>query len=348
MFKQSKEKNEIAVKKNFITEIDESKENTFDNLYAIFSKKYNFDKIEIDWTKVFIKKKRKAIIFGGKIPERNENENTSKKDYINYNYTSKIKINTGIINSSYDKFLETLPDGDFYSLRDESVEGRKLIFQNLLITIHLDDYIDKNVKGKQKELLNEFLLRSEQDLLKKKYMESIGFELSESSSTRLHTYVIGDEEALKFYKSNIEAFKEPLSVTTSHIRVKEQKLADKIRAELLENPNKFKEYAKKYSIAEDASEGGFLGTIVKEKDVKLPLYKEFGFTLTKKDQLSVAFKTPKGIEILQLHNRTTKTLDFKKSHTRKLISEMMQPMKRKEKLDRTIKQLRESAKIIIQ
>ena len=340
-----KKQNEIVIKKNFIIEKMKFKKDKFDNLYSLFDKEFKLEKNKINWKKVFVKQKRKTIVFGGEIPKRDESKISLKTDFINKNYTEKILINTPIINSSLYDLLKSFSDKTFYSLRDESIAGQKLMWKDILITFHLNNYILKNLKDDETKLLNEFLLRSTQDLLKQEYLQTIGFTFSDSSTTKKYTYHIAEQEALKFYKKNIEAFKEPQSITISHIRVKTQKLADKLRSKLKKNPEKFKEYAKKYSIAEDAMENGFLGTITKEDNVKLPLFKEFGFTLTKKNQISVAFKTKDGIEILKLHERKTKTLNFNENSTQRLISEMMQPLKREEKLKKIIKKLKKEAKI---
>ncbi|MBI3343683.1 MAG: peptidylprolyl isomerase [Gammaproteobacteria bacterium] len=121
-----------------------------------------------------------------------------------------------------------------------------------------------------------------------------------------------DFEALakEKYIAHPEQFETPESVRVSHIlitikgRTKEdaQKLADKVRAEVLEGKQSFAELVKKYS--EDASAGtnqgdlGFFGPGMMVKD-----FEQAAYALKKKGDISPVVKTDFGFHIIRLEDR---------------------------------------------
>ena len=72
-----------------------------------------------------------------------------------------------------------------------------------------------------------------------------------------------DEEVLKYYNENQEAFKEPANVTAKHILIDSEELAKEIKEKIALNELTFEEAAAKYSSCPSKEQGGNLGSFSK-------------------------------------------------------------------------------------
>ena len=86
-----------------------------------------------------------------------------------------------------------------------------------------------------------------------------------------------DEEVLKYYNENQEAFKEPANVTAKHILIDSEELAKEIKEKIALNELTFEEAAAKYSSCPSKEQGGNLGSF--SKGMMVPEFEEVAFVL---------------------------------------------------------------------
>ncbi len=110
---------------------------------------------------------------------------------------------------------------------------------------------------------------------------------------------LGVDEASQYYESHSSEFMTPLLFRASHILVKTQALADKIREEVLAGAD-FEEVARRVSVDTTAQRGGDLGFFQKGQFVP-----EFEATVLsmKKGELGPVVKTQFGFHIVKLTDR---------------------------------------------
>lgn len=127
---------------------------------------------------------------------------------------------------------------------------------------------------------------------------------------------VQEKEIESYYNKNKNLFIEkPAQVQVRRILLKADKnLAEKIKNELLTEPKKFAEYAKKYSQdTETANEGGLMDFFIRgQKD---PVFEEAAFALSKDGEISTIIHTSDGFEILQRVSKNP--VIFKKFETLK-------------------------------
>jgi peptidyl-prolyl cis-trans isomerase C len=134
---------------------------------------------------------------------------------------------------------------------------------------------------------------------------------------------VTDEEVKAYYDSNPEEFTTD-RVQASHILVKEEELANDLRAKLEADPAKFDELAKEHSTdRSNSSKGGDLGFFGRGRMVKE--FEDAAFALTEDGQISPVVKTRFGFHIIKRTGRedgTPKPFDEVKNQIRiRLINE---------------------------
>ncbi|MBI2095436.1 MAG: peptidylprolyl isomerase [Candidatus Omnitrophica bacterium] len=119
---------------------------------------------------------------------------------------------------------------------------------------------------------------------------------------------VTSEEALKYYQTHQDEFMTPLLLRASHILVKTQEEAAKIKAEL-ESGADFEETARAASLDMTARRGGDLGFFQKGRLV--PEFEDRVFQM-KKGEISDPVRTPFGYHVIKLTDRVPPSLrDFK-------------------------------------
>ncbi len=288
---------------------------------------------EIIWDKVFTKKDAEFIPYGGKIPSISSKKTTNRNEAINLQYASTINIITIYENITLAELLISIQDEDFLKISDSGNDERTHLFHKLIIKRHIGNFIARLPQA-QKTLIGEIERRAEQNLLVELYREHIGFErISGGKSSRVR-YPVSEEEIRGFYEKNPGMFEEPEWVEISHIRLRDYQKAVELKKKIDDAPDSFCTIAREFSTADDAAQCGYVGIVKRAK--KLPLFKEFAFTMSREGEISRPFLAGGFAEIVKLHKRKTRTLPLNDPHVRRLVIEALQPIKREEKLRETI------------
>ncbi len=153
---------------------------------------------------------------------------------------------------------------------------------------------------------------------------------------------VGPEEAQRYYESHKDEFMTPALFRASHILVKTQEEADKVKTEL-ETGADFEETARKRSIDATAIRGGDLGFAQKGRYV--PEFEEAALAL-KKGETSAVVKSRFGYHIIRLADRMEPTLrDF--PAVKSLIEERLTNEKRSDAFKVLIARLKGNTQIKI-
>ena len=109
-----------------------------------------------------------------------------------------------------------------------------------------------------------------------------------------------DEEVLKYYNENQEAFKEPANVTAKHILVDSEELAKEIREKIASNELSFEDAAAQYSSCPSKEQGGNLGAF--SKGMMVPEFEEVAFVLPV-GEVSDPVKTQFGYHLIKVADK---------------------------------------------
>jgi hypothetical protein len=329
--------------KEFLCETLKARGDCDDALYGMLAKEFSLTVPAIEWEKVFTKQERPFIPLGGRIPARAPDRPGAPERGINSDYAAGIRISAGGTITTLADVLLQADDSAYLLMQDEAGAGRDRTLRSILAGQFLEK-LKGLLGGGERALLGEVERRAGDNLLAEEYRRVIGFENITGGRSSAVVYAVSDEEALQFYRDNPRLFEEPVSVELSHIRVRDFALAEKIYRGLLSDPASFCTKAGKYSIAGDAASCGYIGTVA--RGTNLPLYREFGFTLSKEGQVSVPFRTPAGVEILKLHHRIVRLRPFD-AYTAGLAKEKLQRVKREERLERDIAEIKRKYPVAI-
>ncbi len=299
---------------------------------------------EIEWHNVFIKKEAEFIPYGGKIPKATRRLKESIRSSLNISYTDTLAITTRHESVTLSTLLLALNDNDFFNILDSTNDERTRLFQTVLLKRYISNFIAQLPKEHQL-LLVEIERRAEENLLMEFYREHIGFERLSGGKASSVRYIVTDDEVRSFYEKNRGMFEEPEWVEISHIRLKDYAKAMELKKKLDEFPFAFCEIARSHSIAADAANCGYIGIVKRTKN--LPLFKEFAFTMTREDEISIPFLADGYTEIVKLHKRKTRILPLNDPHVRKLVIDAIQPIKREEKYQRTVEEWKRKISIQI-
>lgn len=293
----------------------------------------------VDWNAVLVRENRQFVPLGGKIPERPRASSRGREAMIQGTAAGAVTITSSALSITLRDLLMGLDDDAFGEILTGEADARAAILAGAVTDMHLP-HLAKRLEPGKRALLDEIVLRAGENLLVEAYREHIGFEKISGGRASRVTYPVRPAEARAFYDANRAQFEEPMKIDVSHIRVRDYAEAERLHKKITADPSSFCELAAQHSIAPDARECGRIGSIVRNDAVKLPLYKEFGFTLSRPGQVSVPFTTPEGVEILRLNSAEKRLRAFEDPYTQKLIVEKMQPMKREAKLQETIEEMK--------
>lgn len=308
-------------------------------LYALVVKTFELSAPAVRWDAIIREERRAPVPLGGAIPRRSRTTDANRDAALDRDAARAVVIVSRVVRSTLLDVLVGLDSDTLDGIIAGSPEERDMRLRAALTDLHLP-HLAERLDGPARALLDEVLVRARENLLVETYREHIGFEkLSGGRASRI-TYPVSPAEAREFYDKNRAQFEEPQRIDVSHIRVRDYAEAERLHKAIVADPSSFCALAAKHSIASDARDCGRIGVIERNAAVKLPLYKEFGFTLQKPGQLSVPFVTPDGVEIVRLNSIEKRLRPFGDPYTQKLIVEQMQPLKREAKLKASIEEMK--------
>lgn len=145
-----------------------------------------------------------------------------------------------------------------------------------------------------------------------------------------------DEEVLKYYNENQEAFVEPANVTAKHILVDSEELAKEIKEKIAANELSFEDAAAQYSSCPSKEQGGNLGAF--SKGMMVPEFEEVAFVLPV-GEVSDPVKTQFGYHLIKVSDKkdsSTKAFEeIKEDALKQLLNQ-----KQEQKYLELIKELR--------
>lgn len=332
----------FATKRDYLYQVYSLKEKNQENLYLKFADEYNIKIPAINWNEIILPVKRADIPLFGKIPKA-EDKQLSRENEITPR-AAEIIISSKVSSYNLAELIKGANDESFSVLRNGTDNDKLNVLHNLLNNAFIPVAIN-DLSGKQKKLLSEIQLHLGEQIAYEFYRRSIGFIDFDSGSGAQIIYPASDDEIRNYYENNKEKLSEPLSITISHILVKDIETADRLKSELDKDPAKFAEYARKYSIAPDAKNGGYIGEI--KFKVGLPMAKSFAFTLIHPGQIGIPVTTSDGIEIIKMHHRKDQLLPLSSPTIRQEIIKQLQPAKREAKLKSDIEAARKDAGVKI-
>ncbi len=154
--------------------------------------------------------------------------------------------------SDFDTLLQQI--GPQRAMQFQSPEGQKQLLDEL---IHQELFLIDGKEGKIDET-EEF--KQELEFVKENMIKQFAIR------NLLDSVKVEDNEIEEFYGSNAEMFKNPESVTASHILVDSEEKANEILEEL-KGDKSFEEAAKEYSSCPSSENGGDLGNFTKGRMV---------------------------------------------------------------------------------
>lgn len=139
-----------------------------------------------------------------------------------------------------------------------------------------------------------------------------------------------DEEVLKYYNENQEAFKEPANVTAKHILIDSEELAKEIKEKIVLNELTFEEAAAKYSSCPSKEQGGNLGSF--SKGMMVPEFEEVAFVLPI-GEVSEPVKTQFGYHLIKVDTKNeAKAASFDEVKN-KIVQQLIQKNQEKKYMD---------------
>lgn len=146
----------------------------------------------------------------------------------------------------------------------------------------------------------------------------------------LDEVTILDEEVLKYYNENQEAFKEPANVTAKHILIDSEELAKEIKEKIVLNELTFEEAAAKYSSCPSKEQGGNLGSF--SKGMMVPEFEEVAFVLPI-GEVSEPVKTQFGYHLIKVDTKNeAKAASFDEVKN-KIVQQLIQKNQEKKYMD---------------
>ncbi len=133
-----------------------------------------------------------------------------------------------------------------------------------------------------------------------------------------------EKELQDYYQKNFEEFRKGSEILLAQIQVRDHQKAIEIRGELLNNPQKFEEFARNFSIAPEAANGGVMGRF---EEKELPEEIESVVFSLRVGEISPVVETPYGFHIFKVLQRKGKRLlafaTIKDEIDQKILSEKL-------------------------
>lgn len=145
-----------------------------------------------------------------------------------------------------------------------------------------------------------------------------------------------DEEVLKYYNDNQDAFKEPANVTAKHILVDSEELANEIKQKIEAKELSFEEAAAQYSSCPSKEQGGNLGSF--SRGMMVPEFEEAAFALPI-DEVSSPVKTQFGYHLIKVSDKKEASVKSFEEVKEEALKQLMTQRQEQKYLD-LIKELR--------
>jgi len=215
----------------------------------------------------------------------NDKKITNKdfKDFLSIKYPELIKVKI-IKQSVYNALLEYFIEHKLVYLEAKS---KKINASNKEINEFLSK-LSKNKLKINKQIIKEFIINQ-------KYLYLIIYK----------DIKINEKEIKKYYNSHLNEFRKKQEIFLHQILVKDKDKAIQIRGKLLNKPSLFEEFAKTYSLAPDATNGGMMGYF--EKGILPKDLEKIVFSL-KINEISPIVKSSYGYHIFKISKKKNSRL----------------------------------------
>jgi peptidyl-prolyl cis-trans isomerase C len=146
----------------------------------------------------------------------------------------------------------------------------------------------------------------------------------------LSEVTITDEEALKYYEANKEAFMEPETISAKHILLDSEEKLNEIRAEIVSGKKSFEESAAEHSTCPSSEQGGNLGSF--SKGMMVPEFEEAAFALPV-GEVSEPVKTQFGYHLIKVDAKNPSNVKSFDEVKNQVVQQLIQERQERKYLD---------------
>ncbi|GFZ33727.1 peptidylprolyl isomerase [Clostridium zeae] len=146
----------------------------------------------------------------------------------------------------------------------------------------------------------------------------------------LSEITVTDEEALKYYEENKEAYMEPETVSAKHILLDSEDKLKEIREDILSGKKSFEQSASEYSTCPSSEQGGDLGAF--SKGMMVPEFEEAAFNLPV-GEVSEPVKTQFGFHLIKVASKNSAVVKSFDEVKKDVVNELIQQRQERKYLD---------------
>ncbi|GKU26936.1 peptidylprolyl isomerase [Clostridium folliculivorans] len=146
----------------------------------------------------------------------------------------------------------------------------------------------------------------------------------------LSEVTVTDEEALKYYEDNKEAYMEPETVSAKHILLDSEDKLKEIREDILSGKKSFEQSASEYSTCPSSEQGGDLGAF--SKGMMVPEFEEAAFNLPV-GEVSEPVKTQFGFHLIKVASKNSAVVKSFDEVKKDVVNELIQQRQERKYLD---------------
>lgn len=146
----------------------------------------------------------------------------------------------------------------------------------------------------------------------------------------LSEITVTDEEALKYYEENKEAYMEPETVSAKHILLDSEDKLKEIREDILSGKKSFEQSASEYSTCPSSEQGGDLGSF--SKGMMVPEFEEAAFNLPV-GEVSEPVKTQFGYHLIKVASKNSAVVKGFDEVKNDVVNELIQQRQERKYLD---------------
>jgi peptidyl-prolyl cis-trans isomerase C len=146
----------------------------------------------------------------------------------------------------------------------------------------------------------------------------------------LSEITVTDEEALKYYEDNKEAYMEPETISAKHILLDSEDKLKEIREDILSGKKSFEQSAAEYSTCPSSEQGGDLGAF--SKGMMVPEFEEAAFNLPI-GEVSEPVKTQFGFHLIKVASKNSAVVKSFDEVKKDVVNELIQQRQERKYLD---------------
>ncbi|GFP73967.1 peptidylprolyl isomerase [Clostridium fungisolvens] len=146
----------------------------------------------------------------------------------------------------------------------------------------------------------------------------------------LSEITVTDEEALKYYEENKEAYMEPETVSAKHILLDSEDKLKEIREDIISGKKSFEQSASEYSTCPSSEQGGDLGAF--SKGMMVPEFEEAAFNLPV-GEVSEPVKTQFGFHLIKVASKNPALVKSFDEVKKDVVNELIQQRQERKYLD---------------